>query len=141
MSRQADRSPVGAFPRSEAAEDTQIIIDRSGDTVPLERLVGSVRRDCVDHVVVLGERYLRHLLVSYQKYYNEGAAHTCRCRTTRPFGGRSAERPCAAHTTLGRRPKSSVRSCLSLRHGERCGSRTRLRCPPILPGATGPVAR
>jgi Integrase core domain len=36
-----------------------------------ERLIGSIRRDCLDHVVVFGERHLRHLLNSYQKYYNE----------------------------------------------------------------------
>ena len=41
-----------------------------------ERLIGSVRRDCLDHVVVFGERHLRHLLKSYQKYYNEGPHHT-----------------------------------------------------------------
>src|SRR5260370_9345644 len=36
-----------------------------------ERLIGSIRRDCLDHVVVFGERHLRHLLKSYQEYYNE----------------------------------------------------------------------
>jgi Integrase core domain len=40
-----------------------------------ERLIGSIRRDCLDHVVVLSERHLRHLLVSYQKYYNEVRTH------------------------------------------------------------------
>ncbi len=30
-----------------------------------ERLIGSIRRDCLDHVVVFGERHLRHLLNSY----------------------------------------------------------------------------
>jgi transposase InsO family protein len=40
-----------------------------------ERLIGSIRRDCVDHVVVFGERHLRHLLNSYQKYYNEARTH------------------------------------------------------------------
>ena len=34
-----------------------------------ERLIGSIRRDCLDHVVVFGERHLCHLLGSYQKYY------------------------------------------------------------------------
>jgi hypothetical protein len=38
-------------------------------------LVGSVRRECVDHVVVLGERHLRHVLLSYMKYYNETRTH------------------------------------------------------------------
>jgi transposase InsO family protein len=40
-----------------------------------ERLIGSIRRDCLDHVVVLGERHLRHLLLSYRQYYNEARTH------------------------------------------------------------------
>jgi transposase InsO family protein len=40
-----------------------------------ERLIGSIRRECLDHVVVFSERHLRHLLNSYQKYYNEARTH------------------------------------------------------------------
>jgi transposase InsO family protein len=40
-----------------------------------ERLIGSIRRECLDHVVVFGERHLRNLLNSYQKYYNEHRTH------------------------------------------------------------------
>jgi transposase InsO family protein len=40
-----------------------------------ERLIGSIRRDCLDHVVVFGEQHLRHLLISYQNYYNELRTH------------------------------------------------------------------
>jgi transposase InsO family protein len=40
-----------------------------------ERVIGSIRRDCLDHVVVFGEQHLRHLLDSYQKYYNEVRTH------------------------------------------------------------------
>src|SRR5271169_3268697 len=40
-----------------------------------ERLIGSIRRDCLDNVVVFGERHLRHLLKSYQSYYNEARTH------------------------------------------------------------------
>src|SRR3981189_1306735 len=35
-----------------------------------ERPIGSIRRECLDHVVVFSERHLRHLLLSYMKYYN-----------------------------------------------------------------------
>ena len=41
----------------------------------VERLIGSIRRDCLDNVIVLGERHLRHLLKSYQSYYNEVRTH------------------------------------------------------------------
>lgn len=40
-----------------------------------ERLVGSIRRDCLDHVVVFGEQHLRHLLRSYASYYNQTRTH------------------------------------------------------------------
>src|SRR5262245_9199859 len=40
-----------------------------------ERLIGSVRRECVDHVVALGERHLRRILQSYAHYYNESRTH------------------------------------------------------------------
>jgi transposase InsO family protein len=36
-----------------------------------ERLIGSIRRECVDHIVVLGERHLRRVLKSYARYYND----------------------------------------------------------------------
>jgi transposase InsO family protein len=40
-----------------------------------ERLIGSIRRECLDHVVAFSERHLRHLLNSYQKCYNEARTH------------------------------------------------------------------
>jgi transposase InsO family protein len=41
----------------------------------VERLIGSIRWECLDHVVVFGERHLRHLLNSYRQYYNEVRTH------------------------------------------------------------------
>ena len=40
-----------------------------------ERLIGSIRRECVDHFVVLGEAQLRRILRSYARYYNEVRTH------------------------------------------------------------------
>jgi transposase InsO family protein len=40
-----------------------------------ERLIGSIRRECVDHVVVLGEVHLRRILTKYAAYYNELRTH------------------------------------------------------------------
>lgn len=40
-----------------------------------ERLIGSIRRECVDHLVVFGEEHLRRILRSYARYYNEVRTH------------------------------------------------------------------
>jgi len=40
-----------------------------------ERLIGSIRRECVDHIVALGEQHLRRILRSYAHYYNETRTH------------------------------------------------------------------
>jgi transposase InsO family protein len=40
-----------------------------------ERLIGSIRREVLDRVVVLGKRQLPHLLSSYITYYNEAWTH------------------------------------------------------------------
>src|SRR5512135_806613 len=40
-----------------------------------ERLIGSIRRECLDHIVVFGERHLRHLLRVYADYYNHTRTH------------------------------------------------------------------
>src|SRR5437762_11014082 len=40
-----------------------------------ERLIGSIRRECVDHIVVLGETHLRRVLKSYARYYNKLRTH------------------------------------------------------------------
>ena len=36
-----------------------------------ERLIGSIRRECLDHIVVFGEAHLRRILRSYACYYND----------------------------------------------------------------------
>jgi putative transposase len=40
-----------------------------------ERLVGSIRRECLDHVIVLGEKDLRRILKSYFAYYLGSRTH------------------------------------------------------------------
>jgi Integrase core domain len=40
-----------------------------------ERLIGSIRRECVDHVIVLGEAHLRRILKSYARYDNGTRTH------------------------------------------------------------------
>jgi transposase InsO family protein len=40
-----------------------------------ERLIGSIRRECLDHVVALGEVHLSRILAAYAGYYNELRTH------------------------------------------------------------------
>ena len=40
-----------------------------------ERLIGSIRRECLDHVIVLRERHLRCLLTAYLTYYHGARTH------------------------------------------------------------------
>jgi transposase InsO family protein len=40
-----------------------------------ERLIGSIRRECVDHLIVLDEAHLRCLLRTYARYYNDIRTH------------------------------------------------------------------
>lgn len=41
----------------------------------VERLIGSIRRECLNHFIVLNERHLRRILSSYFTYYHESRTH------------------------------------------------------------------
>ena len=41
----------------------------------VERLIGSIRRDCLDHLIVLNERHLRRVLRAYSTYYHNARTH------------------------------------------------------------------
>lgn len=56
-----------------------------------ERVIGSIRRECLDHVIVLGERHLRRLLRSYAHYYHNARTHLSLRKDT-PYG-RPIQRP------------------------------------------------
>jgi transposase InsO family protein len=40
-----------------------------------ERLIGSIRRECLNHVLVLSERHLRRILIRYFAYYHQARTH------------------------------------------------------------------
>jgi hypothetical protein len=40
-----------------------------------ERLIGTLRRECLDHVLIFGERHLRRILTLYSSYYNQTRTH------------------------------------------------------------------
>ena len=39
----------------------------------VERVIGSIRRECLDHVIVLDEEGLRRVLAAYIRYYNRAS--------------------------------------------------------------------
>ena len=41
----------------------------------MERLIGSIRRECLDHVIVFNEASLRGILKSYFRYYEHSRTH------------------------------------------------------------------
>jgi putative transposase len=56
-----------------------------------ERLIGSIRRECLDHVLVLSERHLRRILALYFSYYHGARTHLALQKDAPD--GRRIERP------------------------------------------------
>ena len=40
-----------------------------------ERVIGSIRRECLDHMIVRSEAHLQRILAGYREYYNAGRTH------------------------------------------------------------------
>jgi hypothetical protein len=63
-----------------------------------ERLIGSIRRDCLDHFIILNARHLKRTLASYFRYYHESRTHSglrkqCPCLRQVSSAGRIVEIP------------------------------------------------
>ena len=41
----------------------------------VERLIGSIRRDCLDYMIVLNEGHLKRILTEYLEYYHQDRTH------------------------------------------------------------------
>ena len=57
----------------------------------VERLIGSIRRECLDHVIVLSDRHLKRILMGYLRYYHRYRTHLSLdmdCPETRPVQGK-----------------------------------------------------
>jgi putative transposase len=41
----------------------------------VERIIGSIRRECLDHIIILDERHLRRVLSAYFEYHHRSRTH------------------------------------------------------------------
>jgi hypothetical protein len=63
---------TGSFPSYSL---TTLGLKKPGQVSFAERLIGLIRRECVDHFIVLGEAHLRRILRAYAGYYNDIRTH------------------------------------------------------------------
>jgi putative transposase len=56
-------------------EEVKTAYRSPGQNPFVERLIGSVRRECLKHVIVLSERHLKRILREYFDYHNNSRAH------------------------------------------------------------------
>jgi transposase InsO family protein len=66
-----------------------------------ERLIGSIRRECLDHLIVLGEAHLRRILRSYADYYNKIRTHRALSKDAPCFRPVHCVGNLASHAILG----------------------------------------
>ena len=66
-----------------------------------ERLIGSIRRECVDHIVALGEAHLRRILQTYAGYYNKIRTHRSLDKDAPAFRPVQRVGNIASHAILG----------------------------------------
>ena len=64
-----------------------------------ERWIGSVRRDLLDHVIILNEQHLRRLLKEYVRYYHEDRTHLGLGKDT-PSGRVAVSAPSSGHKVI-----------------------------------------
>jgi hypothetical protein len=76
----------------------------------VERLIGSIRRECLDHMIILNARHLRRVLGAYANYYDNDRTHLALGKDS-PAG-----RPTEAAGEIGSRP---VLGGLHRRYGRR----------------------
>ena len=73
-----------------------------------ERQIGSIRRECLDHIVVFGEAHLRRILAAYTGYYNDLRTHL------------SLDKDSPAHRPIQRLGQLAARPILGGLHHQYC---------------------
>ncbi|ADI04437.1 integrase catalytic region [Streptomyces bingchenggensis BCW-1] len=85
-----------AFDAVFEAEEMEIV--KSAPQAPrmnahCERIIGSIRREALDHVLIMNEAHARHVFAAYERHYNEHRPH--QARNQRPPDAH--KQPAAAH--------------------------------------------
>jgi hypothetical protein len=75
----------------------------------VERLIGTVRRECLDQMLVFGEAHLRQILSAYAAYYNQVRTHLALAKE-RPW-----VRRCSGPVSLS--PSQSCLGCTTITFG------------------------
>ena len=76
--RDRDSKFTAAFDEVFAGNGTRVIkapVRSPRATSYAERFVGTLRRECLDHVLILGEQHLREVLAEYARHYNGHRPH------------------------------------------------------------------
>ena len=95
----------------------------------VERVIGSIRRECLDHALILNEAHLRRLLRAYVAYYNTARPHQAlennspRPRTVQPP-------PSGAWIARSRRSAGSITATSASPDRGRCSAKARAFTPP-----------
>jgi putative transposase len=75
-----DRDSIFSLDLDKAAADLGVRVLRTPPRAPqanavCERVIGTIRRECLDFLIPLGERHLKHTLNRWIQHYNHGRAH------------------------------------------------------------------
>jgi transposase InsO family protein len=153
--RDRDTSYGGGFQeRARAMEITEVVTaPRSPwQNAYVERVIGSIRRECLDQVVVTNERHLRRVLISYADYYHHSRTHLSLdkdCPHARPIqppnSGKVIAIPQFGGFTIATKPRRLIRlrGLRNLRRRRLCGNPCRRVQNPYgecqLPGLARPI--
>jgi transposase InsO family protein len=109
--RDRDRSYGSVFVRRLCAmgiRDRPIAPRSPWQNAYVERLIGTIRRECLDHMIVFGETHLRRIVGAYAAYYNESRTH------------RSLDKDAPFHRAIQRRGAITSQPVLGGLHHQYC---------------------